>query len=80
VTVVDYPDGRLTIRYRGVELAYRTFDRVRQVSQAAIVENKQLGAALAIIRDQQLRREPGRRSDRAPRRRDQQNPSFFKVG
>src|SRR5204862_4523426 len=47
VTVVDYPDGRLSIRYRGIELAYRTFDKVRQVSQAAIVENKQLGAALA---------------------------------
>jgi hypothetical protein len=47
VTVVDYPDGRLAIRYRGVELAYRTFDKIRQVSQAAIVENKQLGAALA---------------------------------
>ena len=24
ITVVDYPDGRLSIRYRGVELAYRT--------------------------------------------------------
>ena len=58
VTVIDYPDGRLAIRYRGVELAYRTFDKIRQVSQAAIVENKQLGAALAFIRDQQLRREP----------------------
>ncbi len=29
VTVVDYPDGRLAIRYRGVELAYRTFDKIR---------------------------------------------------
>jgi transposase len=80
VTVVDYPDGRLTIRYRGVELAYRTFDKIRQVSQAAIVENKQLGAALAFIRDQQLGREPEHRSDRAPRRRDQHNPRLFKVG
>ena len=80
VTVVDYPDGRLAIRYRGVELAYRTFDKVRQVSQAAIVENKQLGAALAFIRDQQLRREPEHRSDRAPRRRDQRNACLFKVG
>jgi transposase len=80
VTVVDYPDGQLAIRYRGVELAYRTFDKVRQVSQAAIVENKQLGAALAFIRDQQLRREPEHRSDRAPRRRDQHNPRLFKVG
>ena len=80
VTVVDYPDGRLAIRYRGVELAYRTFDKIRQVSQAAIVENKQLGAALAFIRDQQLRREPEHRSARAPRRRDQHNPRLFKVG
>jgi hypothetical protein len=65
ITVVDYPDGRLAIRYRGVELAYRTFDKIRQVSQAAIVENKQLGAALAFIRAEQLRREPQHRSDRA---------------
>jgi hypothetical protein len=67
VTVIDYPDGRLVIRYRGLELAYRTFDKIRQVSPAAIVENKQLGAALAFIRDQQLCREPQHRSDRAPR-------------
>ena len=80
LTVVDYPDGRLAIRYRGVELAYRTFDKLRQVTQAAIVENKQLGAVLAFIRDQQLRREPEHRSDRAPRRRDQHNPRLFKVG
>ena len=58
VTVVDHPDGRLSIRYRGVELAYRTFDKIRQVDQGAIIENKRLGAALAFIREQQLRREP----------------------
>jgi hypothetical protein len=80
VTVVDYPDGRLAIRYRGVELAYRTFDKIRQVSQAAIVENKQLGAALAFIREEQLRREPEHRSGRAPRRRDQRDARLFKVG
>jgi hypothetical protein len=79
VTVVDYPDG-LAIRYRGVELKYRTFDKIRQVSQAAIVENKHLGAALAFIRDQQLRREPEHRSNRAPRRRDQRDARLFKIG
>ena len=78
VTVIDYPDGRLAIRYRGVDLAYRTFDKIRQVSQAAVVENKQLGAALAFIREQQLRREPERRN--GPRRRDQHDPRLFKVG
>ncbi len=80
MTVVDYPDGRLTIRYKGVELAYRTFDKIQQVDQGAIIENKRLGAALAFIREQQLRREPQHRSDRAPRRRDQHNPRLFKVG
>ena len=80
VTVVDYPDARLSIRYRGVDLAYRTFDKLRQVDQGAIVDNKQLGAVLAVIRDEQLRREPERRSDRAPRRRDQRDTRLFKVG
>ena len=79
VTVVDYPDGRLSIRYKGVELAYRTFDKIRQVDQGAIVENKRLGAVLAMIRDQQLR-EPQHRSQKAPRRRDQRDPRLFKVG
>ena len=54
VTVVDYPDGRLSIRYRGIELAYRTFDKIQQVDQGAIVENKRLGAALTFIREEQL--------------------------
>ena len=78
VTVIDYPDGRLAIRYRGIELAYRTFDKIQQVDQGAIVENKRLGAALAFIREEQLRREPERRS--GPRRRDQRDARLFKVG
>ena len=78
VTVVDYPDGRLSIRFKGVELAYRTFDKVRHVDQGAIADNKRLGAVLAMIRDEQLRRGPERRS--GPRRRDQRNARLFKVG
>ena len=66
VTVLDYPDGRLSIRYKGVELAYRTFDKLRQVSQAEIVENKRLGAVLAFIREQQIARaNPAARRHRA---------------
>jgi hypothetical protein len=79
VTVVDHPDGRLSIRYKGVELAYRTFDTLRQVPQAAIVENKRLGAALAFIREQQIERAETR-SRSAPRRRDQRDARLFKVG
>jgi hypothetical protein len=54
VTVVTYPDGRLAIRHGGIDLAYTQFDKVRQVSQAAIVENKRLGAVLSEIREVQL--------------------------
>jgi len=43
VTVLDFPDGRLVIRYEGVDLPHRTFDKIRQVKQTAIVENKRLG-------------------------------------
>ena len=79
VTVLDYPDGRLSIRYKGVELAYRTFDKLRQVSQAEIVENKRFGAVLAFIREQQIERAETR-SRKAPRRRDQRDARLFKVG
>jgi hypothetical protein len=67
VTVFDYPDGRLSIRHNGVELAYRTFDKARQVDQGSLTDSKRLGAVLAVIRDEQLRRGPQRRS--GPRRR-----------
>ena len=78
VTVVDHPNGRPAIRHHGVDLAYRTFDKVRQVDQGAIADNKQLGAVLAMIRDEQLRRKPERRS--GPRRRDQHDARLFKIG
>jgi len=79
VTVVDYPDGRLSIRHKGVEFAYRTFDKLRHVPQAAIIENKRLGAVLAFIREQQTERAEAR-STAAPRRRDQRDARLFKVG
>jgi hypothetical protein len=78
VTVADYPDGRLVIRYKGVELPYRTFDKVRQVSQGAITENKFLGPMLAYIREKQLDAGKPRRRN-APRRRGQPDHRF-KVG
>ncbi len=40
VTVIDYPDGRLSIGHNGIELAYRTFDKLRQVDQGAVADNK----------------------------------------
>ena len=78
VTVIDHPDGRLSIRYNGVDLAHRTFDKIRHVDQGAIADNKRLGPILAMIRDEQLRRGPERRS--GPRRRDQRDARLFKAG
>src|SRR5450759_2634513 len=78
VTVVDYPDGRLAIRYHGVDLPYRTFDKRPQVNQAAIVENKRLGPILAYIAEKQKELDMSR-SAKAPRRRGQKN-HMFKVG
>jgi hypothetical protein len=67
VTVVDYPHGRLAIRYRRLDLPYASFDKLRQVSQASIVENKHLGAVLSHIRERQIERAEAR-SQSAPRR------------
>lgn len=80
VTVADYPDGRLKIRYNGVELPHRKmFDKVRHVSQASIVENKRLGAVLSHIRCLQQQRGIDQQKRSGPRRQDQVN-HLFKVG
>jgi transposase len=78
VTVIDYPDGRLAIRHKGVDLPYSTFDKVRSVAHAAVVDNKRLGAALEFIREEQ-QRAPMQRSQKSPSRRGQLD-HMFKVG
>jgi hypothetical protein len=78
VTVVNYPDGRLAIQHNGVDLSYRTFDKLQQVNPAAIVENKRLGPVLAYIAERQKERDMSR-SKKAPRRQGQRN-HMFKVG
>jgi hypothetical protein len=78
VTVVDYPDGKIAIRYKGQDLAFRTFDKIRKVNQAAVVENKRLGPLLQMIKAVQDSR-PQQRSSSAPRRRDQKG-HMFTVG
>src|SRR5437588_8919727 len=77
-TVVDYPDGRLASRYAWLDLTYTTFDKLRQVSQGTIVENKHLGAVLSHIRERQIERAEAR-SRSAPRRQGQVG-HMFKVG
>ncbi len=78
VTVIDYPDGRLAIRHQGVDLPYRTYDKLRRVTQAAIVENKRLGEVLAYVAQRQQERDE-QRSAKAPRRRGQGERHLFKT-
>jgi hypothetical protein len=53
VMIVNYPDGRFAIQYRGTDLPFRVFDKLQTVESAVIVENKRLGAALSLIKEQQ---------------------------
>jgi hypothetical protein len=71
VDVCDYPDGRLEIRHGGQALPYRVFDKIRQVNQAALVENKHLDAALEMARAMQAALPPRKRNNNEPCRRSQ---------
>jgi hypothetical protein len=48
VDVVNYPDGRFAVQFEGISLSFRKFDKIQTVEPGEIVENKRLGAALAI--------------------------------
>jgi hypothetical protein len=79
VEVVDFPDGRLEIRYKGRSMPYRTFDKLRRVTDTAVLENKRLGGLLTLIRQSQQATPPGQRTRKCPKRRDQTG-HMFSVG
>jgi transposase len=58
VDTYAFADGRLEVRWQGLSLPYRAFDKDQRVSQAAIVENKRLGEVLAFIKRQQDQQPP----------------------
>ncbi|MCE7798002.1 ISNCY family transposase [Sphingobium sufflavum] len=76
VEVCEYPDGRLEIRHESHALPYRMFDKIRQVNQAAIVENKHLDAALAMAKAMQEMLPPRKRNNNEPCRRSQGSHQF----
>ena len=55
VDVVNYPDGRFAVQFEGMPLSFRVFDKIQTVQPGTIVENKRLGAALALVKEQQGR-------------------------
>jgi transposase len=53
-----FADGGLEVRWQGLPLPYKAFDKDQRVTHAAIVENKRLGEVLAFIKSQQDARPP----------------------
>ena len=59
VDTFQMADGRLRVRWKGMELPYTVFDNgAQRINQAAIIDNKRLGAALAMIKLQQRQHAP----------------------
>ena len=53
VEIYHFADDQPGVRWRSLSLPYMVFDKEQRVSQAEVVENKRVGAALALIKAQQ---------------------------
>ena len=47
-------------------MPYRTFDKLRRVTETAVLENKRLGGLLTLIRESQKSEPPGMRTQQGP--------------
>ncbi len=57
-TPYKFADGSFEVRWKGVSLPYRVFDKDQRVMHASIVENKRLSEALAFVKELQEQRPP----------------------
>ena len=57
IEVAEYPDGRIELWAAGTSLPYVLYDRLSEIDQGAIVENKRLGHVLAIAQRVQAQRD-----------------------
>jgi len=71
IEILDFPDGHLQIRAKGVPLAYTVFDKLQRVTHAAIVDNKRLGEVLSWIKKKQDKQPNDRAEKQKPRRSHQ---------
>ncbi|VVD61982.1 hypothetical protein PMO31116_00150 [Pandoraea morbifera] len=65
IEVYQYPDGTIELRANGAALPYTIYDRLSQVDQGAIVDNKRLGYVLQLAQCVQEKRD-NRRSQSLP--------------
>ena len=56
VELYDFFDRPMEVRWKGLALPFRVFNKEQRVTHTAIVENKRLGHALAIVKAQQDRK------------------------
>lgn len=68
--VFEYPDGRIEIRVNGAALPYVAYDRLSEVKQGAVVDNKRLSHALLVAQTMQENRD-NRRASGSPSRTNQ---------
>ena len=55
--VYQFPDGRIEIRAAGASLPYSEFDKLGELEQGQIVENKRLGHVLQVVQKVQVQRD-----------------------
>ncbi len=60
IEIYHYPDGKIELRSNGIALPCSAYDRLAEVDQGAIVENKRLGHALAVAKRVQEKRDSTR--------------------
>jgi hypothetical protein len=53
VDVVNYMDGRFTIRHNGADLPFKVFDKIQTIEPGTLVDNKHLTDALAYVQARQ---------------------------
>jgi hypothetical protein len=68
--VFEYPDGRIEIRVNGAALPCVPYDRLSEIDQAAVVDNKRLGHTLQMAQVIQAQRDD-RRASGSPSRTNQ---------
>lgn len=73
VTVYDYPDGSIEVRYEGKPLPYSALhDRLQSIEQGEVVDNKRLGNVMTFILEKQAELNC-ERSKSVPKRRGSLN-------
>ncbi|CAG4929027.1 ISNCY family transposase [Paraburkholderia saeva] len=80
--VFEYPDGRIEVRVNGAALPCVPYDRLSEIDQAAVVDNKRLGHTLQMAQVIQAQRDD-RRASGSPSRTNQgeaPRPKERKVG